>query len=121
MYLIELEDTFNATHAVRLPTGRWESPHRHQWRVRAFIGSSELDENHFVADFAQVGRTLRAILADLENADLNSMPRLEDGASAELVARYIFDHLSQHLTDQRGTVTAVAVREAENCWAWFLA
>lgn len=121
MYMIELEDTFTATHAVELPTGRWEKPHEHHWHVKALITAAKLDKNHFVADFVQTGKILRTILDDLDGKNLNTIPAIGPVPTAERVARYVFDRLTTALAHQLPTVTALAVREAEHCWAWFLA
>jgi len=120
MYLIELTDKFNAVHAVRMAGGEWERPHEHDWRVRVFIGAGKPDRNCMVADFIRVGRLLRDILDGLEGRNLNKITSIGRSPTAELVARYVFDQLSCKLTDRRTDVTAVAVCEAENCWAWYV-
>jgi 6-pyruvoyl-tetrahydropterin synthase len=123
MYLIELHDAFNAVHAVRIASGEWEEPHPHVWRVRAFLGADRLNRNYMVADFVHIEKSLRTILDELEGRDLNKLSGLGASPTTELLARYIFDHLARHLAGYHTNVTlaAVAVRETENCWAWYLA
>lgn len=121
MFFIELQDKFTASHAVPLPSGQQEASHVHQWRVRVFLGRDELDENGMVADFHWAGEHLRTILAGLEGKDLNQVRGLTPSPTAEVVTRFIFDNLTRRLDDPHLKITAVAVREAENCWAWYVA
>lgn len=119
MYRIELRDEFTAVHAVRMPGGDWETPHAHRWQVRVFIGSGTLDRYGMVADFGTVSKHLRSIIDPLEGQDLNRITELRRCPTAELIARYIFDQLACRLAERGVAVTAVAIRETDNCWAWY--
>ena len=72
-----------------------------------------------VADFGAVSRHLRSIIDRLEGQDLNRITALHRCPTAELVARYIFDQLTCRLAETLVSVTAAAVRETDNCWAWY--
>jgi len=117
MYSIIVEAGFSAIHRVRLGDGRWEPPHGHDWRVRACFSAAKLDERGMVVDFCEAQATLRATVDRLHHTDLNTIPQFaETGATAECVARYLFDRLRE--TGLSG-LRRVEVVEAPGCAASF--
>lgn len=115
MYGISVEDSFRATHHVRLANGSVEEPHPHEWRVRAFLSRHELDDLGMVADFESVRTALRAVLFPLEHADLNALAGLrEENPTAEVVARYVFEGLIERAVPH---LRLVEVTEAPGCTA----
>lgn len=117
MYAIMVEAGFSAMHRVRLGDGRWEPVHGHDWRVMARFSAAKLDERGMVVDFCEAQSTLRAAVDRLNHTDLNEMPDFaETGATAERVARYLFDRLCEAgLPGLR----RVEVVEAPGCTASF--
>lgn len=121
MYMIEIKNRFTAAHAVVLPTGQRESSHSHCWQVRLFLSRKELDQHRMVVDFCQVQSLLKEVLAPLEGSDLNRVDALGDSPTAEVLARFIFDQISEKLAPIAPTVKvkSLALSEAEDCWAWY--
>jgi 6-pyruvoyltetrahydropterin/6-carboxytetrahydropterin synthase len=119
--MIEIKDQFTAAHAVILPTGERESSHTHCWQVRLFLSRKELDQYNMVVDFHEVQVLLKQILSSLEGSDLNRVNGLGDSPTAELVARFIFDQLTEKISKIAPAVKvkSLALSEAENCWAWY--
>lgn len=119
MFLVEIQEQFNAGHSVQVPGGAWEKPHVHQWRLRIFLTRRRLNKYHMVVDFHLAKKILRSVLDRLEGQDLNTIPAIGESPTAELVARYIFDEVSMFLGETEARVEAVALCEADNCWAWY--
>lgn len=117
MYTVSVEANFSAIHRVRSADGSLEPPHGHDWRVRAYFGRNELDEQEMVVDFLEAKSGLEAAIADLNHANLNEIEVFRDrNPTAEAVAKLLFDRL-------RGRGLAALIRvevtEAAGCVASF--
>lgn len=119
MFSIEIQDEFNAFHAVAIPGRGLEPPHRHQWRLRVFMTREPLDSAGMVVDFHLAKQILREILGSLEGRDLNTRLPLGRPATTELIARYIFDQFSARLASLGVIVNSIALCETDGCWAWY--
>ncbi|AQT67079.1 queuosine biosynthesis protein QueD [Anaerohalosphaera lusitana] len=117
MYAITIEQNFVATHAVTMPDGQQEKPHHHDWRVRVAVSSHDLDQNNMAIDFIDLKKKLTSILRPISNKILEQLTDFPDsGATAELVAKYIHDSLTQ-LLPSRVHLDYTEVMEEHNCWA----
>lgn len=113
MFTISVESEFRATHHVRLPGGRSETPHPHDWKVRVVLARRELDELGMVADFEEIQRNLDEILLPFHHADLNRLEALSGAnPTAEVLAKHFFDRLVERgLSELR----RAEVTEAPGC------
>ena len=119
-YEVSVEHAFDASHAIRLPDGSWETMHAHTWRATATFRSRRLDEaTGVVVDFLEVERALKAAAAQLSGRELNATDAfLGRSPSAERVA----EHLAGLLTADLGAAAGlyrVEVTEAPGCAAAF--
>ena len=64
MYTISVEAGFSALHSLRLPEGAVEPTHGHDWAVRAYFSTAELDATDMVLDFEQASGALEATLGE---------------------------------------------------------
>ena len=119
MFLVELKEKFIASHAVQIPNGKWEQSHQHQWELRVFLTRRKLNKFHMVVDFHVVKKVLRSILDKFEDQNLNNITAIGKSPTTELIARYIFDQLNASLAHHGVKVTSVALREENDCWAWY--
>ena len=121
MYMIEIQDQLIADYAVVFPSGEREPSHTHCWQFRLSLTRKELDQHNMVIDLHAVQTLLKEILSPLQGCDLNRNESLGPSPTAELVARFIFDRLTEKLAaiapDVR--VKSLGVSEAQNCWAWY--
>ena len=117
MYEILVEGGFTARHALRLPDGRVEPAHAHEWRVTVHFVGRELDECGLLVDFEAVKSNLDDVLARFDHQDLNCCPSLHGlNPSAEHVAKVIFEATLQRWNgDER--LHGVTVTEARGCVA----
>ncbi|MBI1826730.1 MAG: 6-carboxytetrahydropterin synthase [Planctomycetes bacterium] len=119
MYTVSIESHFSAIHSLRLADGSVEPPHGHDWRVRAIFESETLDSAGMVVDFEIAQQNLAKVLSTLGYCNLNThLAFANRNATAEAVARYIFDALRKA---GMGSLESVEVTEAPGCLASYRA
>jgi len=118
VYEVSVQCQFIASHAVRLPDGSLEESHEHPWRATATFRSERLDPvMGVVIDFLTVQEAMRAVAAELEGRDLNSMAQFgPGGASAERVAAFLAEALARRLGGGC-RLYRLALSEAPGCTA----
>lgn len=95
MWEIRQETCFAAAHQLRLAPGEGERLHGHNWRVKATVRASRLDDRGFVLDFNNLGRILRELVEPYEHVFLNEIAPYDDvNPSAENIARVVADALA---------------------------
>ena len=128
VYEASVQQAFTANHALPLPAGGMEDPHKHTWLMTATFRARRLDETMAVAiDFVRVAEALAEIARDFESCDLNDRPEFVDGRPsaervAQIVAGRLDDALADELTDPAGDgpwLHCVDVTEAPGCSAAF--
>lgn len=106
MNIKTLKSSFPASHAVRLPQGA-EPVHNHEWKLEVRARGA-----------GKAAKALDAVISGLQDRFLNSIPGLSEwGASAESLARYIFDRLENELTGKDSKIMMVQIEEEPGCWA----
>ena len=94
MFVISAEVKFKAEHQLGFPDGFREMAHSHNWGVTAAVSCLEIDDKGMVFDFEQLKKMLCQIVAEFDNGKLvNSAYFRKNNASAENVARYIYEKL----------------------------
>jgi len=120
MYEVYKEKSFSGAHHLRGYEGKCEAVHGHNWKVRAFVGASQLDSLGMVVDFKKLKQALGEVSDILDHKDLNATPPFDEiNPSAENIAKFLFDELSGRLNDERVRVTAVSVWESERACATY--
>ncbi|MEI8345051.1 MAG: 6-carboxytetrahydropterin synthase, partial [Candidatus Omnitrophota bacterium] len=105
---------------IRLAGGLRERPHRHDWKAAVTVEAASLDTAGLVVDFVLLGKTLNGILGQFEKQRLENHPHFQGGrrnASAENVARYIYEKVKKEMKSKRYRVANVTVWEAPGCSA----
>ena len=121
MFLVTIQTNFTASHQLTLADGVKEPLHSHNWQLRTAVSSKELDKAGFVVDFVAMKAKIEGVTAPFEGKMLDDLPCFEGrNASAENVAKYIFDALSP-LIPTHVKLEYIEVMEAEGCWARFQA
>lgn len=101
---------FDAAHALpNIPAGhKCRQLHGHSYRVDIHI-TGEVDESvGWVIDFGEIKKHVGPLIEELDHANLNEIPGLENSTS-ELIARFFWDRLKGSLPD----LSAVTVWESE--------
>jgi 6-pyruvoyltetrahydropterin/6-carboxytetrahydropterin synthase len=121
MWEITRDTVIAAAHQLRLTKGEGERLHGHNWKIRAVLQARELDARGFVADFADLGAALRALVEPYEHVFLNEMAPFDDvNPTAENLARVVAEGLAGRLDDDRVKVVRVDVWEDEHSCATYL-
>ena len=119
MFTVTIETAFDARHQLTLADGTKELLHNHHWVVRAAVSAEHLDEAGLVVDFNYLKAKLDEVTAPLRDAQLEELECFGDmNASAENVARYIYDRI-EPLLGPDVKLVYVEVAEAPLCRAKF--
>lgn len=114
IYSVSKDLIFSGAHAIKLPGGRAEKRHGHNWRIRVTVEATELDELGMVLDFAELKRAARGVLDAWEHRDLNETAPFDRlNPTAENIARLLFEGLGPKINDARLAVRRVEVWETE--------
>ena len=118
LYEVYKEAWFSGAHHLRGYEGTCEAVHGHNWRVRASVGSDQLDDLGMVIDFKKLKQAMAETCDKLDHKDLNATPPFDRiNPSAENIARFFYDELSPRIDDDRVRITSVAVWESERSCA----
>jgi 6-pyruvoyltetrahydropterin/6-carboxytetrahydropterin synthase len=118
MFTISVETHFNASHQLRLTNGEKEPEHFHNWSVTADVSSAKLDNMGIVMDFAELREMIEKIVARFDNKIEAITYFQKNNASAENVAKYIYDELKPQLP--KGVkLDCVKIMEEPGCTAKF--
>jgi 6-pyruvoyltetrahydropterin/6-carboxytetrahydropterin synthase len=137
MFAVEVQATFSAAHALRLPGGTGsgggggggssEPLHGHDFRVSAVLSAQALDSAETVVDFHLVEELLRQVIGPFQNRTINEVYPFTSrvNPSAERIAEQIGLQLQGALQARlagemasRGLrVAEVRVTEAPGCQA----
>ena len=121
LFTVTIETCFSASHQLTYASGEKEPLHKHNWLVRTTVATDQLDENGLAVDFIDLKVNVEKITAALDNKQLENLDCFKGiNASAENVAKYIFDKL-EPLVPTEATLVYIEVMEAENCWARYTA
>jgi len=99
MYQARVEADFSAAHYLSHYRGKCEKLHGHNYRVRLWVQGTELDEGGMLADFSLLKKALKEAVAPLDHSNLNDMECFRNDPSAERIARFIFEKVSEKLPE----------------------
>ena len=112
MYLVSVEQHFDAAHYLRNYHGKCENLHGHSFKVVANVKAAELNENGLAYDFIELKRHLGEVLSQYDHACINDVPPFDQiNASSENVARTVYEQLKLRLP-RRVSLSSVEVWES---------
>lgn len=98
MFQVSVEETFSAGHALRGYKGKCENVHGHNYRIQITLEGPELDNIGLLVDFTHIKKVTRELIARLDHQFINDLePFTTVNPSAENMAKYFFEELSQQL------------------------
>lgn len=108
--------TFAAAHLIGGHDGKCSRPHGHNWRVRVSVACEKLNELGIGIDFGDVKEAMLAVLGALDHRNLNELPEFaRTNPTAENIAKYIYDGVSERLDSDDRRVTRVEIWETDTC------
>lgn len=95
MYLLKVEEAFEAAHNLRGYEGKCARLHGHNWIIEVEITGEKLNELGILVDFKDVKRELKATLDKLDHRYLNEIAPFDKiNPTAENLAKYIYEEFS---------------------------
>ncbi len=120
MFEISVEETFAAGHALRGYRGKCEKVHGHNYKVLVTVEGEKLDSAGLLVDFVEVKRLLRAVIDRLDHEFLNDVPPFDAlNPSAENMAKYFYDEISQALPASPARISSVKIWETDTSTATY--
>jgi len=120
MFEVDIQRDFSAAHRLSGYEGNCSALHGHNWTVQIFVRTDDIDELGIAVDFRQLRENLDAVLAEMDHADLNSLPAFADcNPTSELLARLIYGKLASQLGDDRLQLSRVRVCESPGTGATY--
>jgi 6-pyruvoyltetrahydropterin/6-carboxytetrahydropterin synthase len=101
MYEVTVEQTFAAAHALRHYKGACENLHGHNFKVHVTIEGEKLDQAGMLVDFLDVKALMKQIMQRIDHQNLNEVPPFDEekNPSAENIAEYFYNHMTDGLKD----------------------
>lgn len=119
---VTVEVMFSASHQLRGYKGVIEPLHGHNFRVEATVATTELDRLGLGIDFLELEALLKEIVAPWDHRHLNEQPPFVSlNPTTELMARQVFEALSERLAPRGIRPSRVRIWEAPNYSATYTA
>ena len=114
MYLIKVEEAFEAAHNLRGYDRKCANLHGHNWIIEVEVAGEKLNELGILVDFKDVKRELKKILDEYDHRYLNEIPPFDKiNPTAENLARFIYDEFKANkIFDDNAKLVAVTVFES---------
>lgn len=111
MFEVTVEQTFAAGHSLREYKGKCENVHGHNYRVQVTVEGEQLNRIGLLVDFVDLKRAVRQVIAKLDHQFINDVePFTTLNPSAENLARYFYDEVSQALNIEASRFNDAPVR-----------
>jgi 6-pyruvoyltetrahydropterin/6-carboxytetrahydropterin synthase len=121
MFEVTIEETFAAGHALRNYHGKCENVHGHNYRCQVTVEAPDVDSNGLLVDFVELKKVVHGVLDRMDHQWLNEFPPFDAlNPSAENMAKYIYDEVSQGLkTRPEVRVGAIRLWETDTASATY--
>lgn len=114
MFLIKVQEAFEAAHNLRGYNGKCARLHGHNWVIEVEVTGEKLNELGILVDFKDVKRELKNILDRLDHRYINEIEPFDKiNPTAENLAKYIYDEFSiNEIFNEDAKLLAVSVFES---------
>jgi len=120
MYRVDIEREFSAAHNLRGYQGNCSELHGHNWAVQAIIKANDLDSIGIAVDFRKLKSELDKILNDFDHKNLSELDCFKKlNPTSEVIAKVVFDRLSEALNDERVEVEKIRICESPGSGATY--
>ena len=118
MYHLSILTHFAAAHNLLNYQGDCENLHGHNWKVEVTVHTEMLDEAGLGIDFKILKKQTKEVMAYLDHKYLNDLDAFKGiSPSSEHIAKFIFDRLTDSLSEYAVTVEKITVWESDNAYA----
>ena len=113
-YTLKIVTDFASAHTLRDYPGACSRLHGHNWKVEVEVQATQLDNVGMGIDFKDVKKATRQVTDELDHYYLNEIPPFDRvNPTAENIASYIYQTVSELLNNERIKVKAVTLWETE--------
>jgi 6-pyruvoyltetrahydropterin/6-carboxytetrahydropterin synthase len=118
MYHLTIQTHFAAAHNLLNYQGDCENLHGHNWKVEVTVKAENLDKAGLGIDFKILKKKTNVIMDRLDHKYLNDLEMFKGTSpSSEHISRYIFEALTEEMSDDGVTVERITVWESDNACA----
>jgi 6-pyruvoyltetrahydropterin/6-carboxytetrahydropterin synthase len=120
IYTLKIVTDFASAHTLRDYPGACSRMHGHNWKVEVEVLATQLDNVGMGVDFKVIKKATRQVTDELDHYYLNDIPPFDRvNPTAENIASYIFQAVSEKLNNERIKVKAVTLWETERACVRF--
>ena len=113
-YNLKIVTDFASAHTLREYPGACSRMHGHNWKVEVEVLATALDKVGMGIDFKEIKKATKLVTAELDHRYLNEIkPFDEINPTAENIAAYIYNGVSELINNDRVQVTSVTLWETE--------
>ncbi len=113
-YTLKVLTDFASAHTLRDYPGACSRMHGHNWKVEAEVEATKLNKTGMAIDFKAIKVEVREIAGRLDHYYLNDIePFTEINPTAENIAHYFYQELSEKLNNDTIKVSSITLWETE--------
>ena len=114
LYTLKIVTDFAAAHTLKDYPGACSRMHGHNWKVEVEVQATRLDDVGMGIDFKLIKQATRKVTDELDHYYLNDIPPFDRvNPTAENIASYIYQAVSELINNDRVKVSAVTLWETE--------
>lgn len=114
IYTLKILADFASAHTLRDYPGDCRRMHGHNWKVEVEVVARALNEHGMGMDFKAIKTATRALAKTLDHRYLNDIPPFDEiNPTAENIAHYFYQQLSNTLNNDIATVSGVTLWETD--------
>jgi 6-pyruvoyltetrahydropterin/6-carboxytetrahydropterin synthase len=113
-YTLKILADFASAHTLREYPGACSRMHGHNWKIEVEVTATALNEHGMGMDFKTIKTATRELAATLDHRYLNEIPPFDTvNPTAEPIAQYFYQNLSQTVNIETAKVSAVTLWETD--------
>lgn len=113
-YKLTILADFASAHTLRDYPGDCSRMHGHNWKVEVEVTATSLNDHEMGMDFKTIKTATRTLAKSLDHRYLNDIPPFDvRNPTAENIAQYFYQQLSNTLNIDTARVSAVTLWETE--------
>lgn len=113
-YTLKILADFASAHTLREYPGACSRMHGHNWKLEVEVTATALNEHGMGMDFKTIKTATRELAATLDHRYLNDIPPFDTvNPTAENIAQYFYQNLSQTVNIETAKISAVTLWETD--------
>lgn len=113
-YTLKIIADFASAHTLRDYPGDCRRMHGHNWKLEVEVTATTLNEHGMGMDFKTIKTATRELAKTLDHQYLNDIPPFDTiNPTAENIARYFYQKLSETLNNDTARISGVTLWETD--------